>query len=244
MRRIRIPWFKSSTQSPLGRPMGQTGAAWLLSGILALGLAMVGPSPLQARSVSRVGATEAVSAELTPVSQVRAGERALASVDARMSPAEIDQALSPEHRRLEALETLKHVTLARIEVEQKLRQEEARLVSLTRGTSMERALCAHDWMNQAQLWMAFVDTSDKLAWEALASDSLEQFQGEVRRSRFGLERSIQALEKFAGCEQTWVTNDGVRVTIDSPRLNDGNDAASNLLPSLGQLPTVYPVKPL
>lgn len=216
MRRIRIPWFK-----------GHFSRLSLGLGMLLAATTTLTPEPLQARTLAVPDATSAADSP-------RITSRDLLAENERLNPA---------RQRLEALETLKQVTLARLEVEKQLKKQEKRLPILTRGDSLELALCAHDWLNQAQVWMAFLDASDKLAWEALGSDELEQFQNEVRRSRFGLERSVQALEQFKGCERTWVTNDGVRVTVDTPSLNGGVASVERLLPGLGHIPSVYPVKP-
>lgn len=122
-------------------------------------------------------------------------------------------ALRGEEARNEALDRLGEVARTQRSLHQQLRDGESRMLVIRDNGTLDARLCAHQQLERAQNWFSFVETSDRLAWEALATEQLDHFARELELSARGQAEIVRSLEQFSLCESEQVMEDGNRLSV-------------------------------
>lgn len=118
-----------------------------------------------------------------------------------------------EDARNEALERLGEVARTQRSLHQQLQDGESRMLVIRDNGTLDARLCAHQQLERAQNWFSFVETSDRLAWEALATEQLDHFARELELSARGQAEIVRSLEQFSLCESEQVMEDGNRLSV-------------------------------
>lgn len=118
-----------------------------------------------------------------------------------------------EDVRNAALERLTEVARTQRSLHQQLQDGVSRMLVIRDNGTLDARLCAHQQLERAQNWYSFVDASDRLAWEALATEQLDHFARELELSARGQEEIARSLEQFSLCESEQVMEDGNRLSV-------------------------------